>query len=551
MWNRAFLQITAIVLSSVPVIALATTHTISVSNQLDFDNLNERIATLLNSTGEEDIKIVFNQGIYNFRDDHITIKNIDKPGVSLSFEGNGSIIMSEGGDYANGDIFTEDVTMAESFVTNNGTDFNSWSKMLRASSNYIEVIDKTNMKCRLNVIGLSYITDKSEAECSCMYIWIPQWYYSKAYKVDKIDSGYIYFTTTSLHDINYDYDYGKVRKLRFRVSNNPDVRGDILIIGGHIYLPNGVEKVRHAKADRLLGIYNSKLKAISFNSFRIYGNTKKDVPYYPDYNDSKQLIDIKNLKNNSFIIENCEFKSVQTRVINLISTNNVEIKNCCFEDCYSYGVFQDRASRNFSIHDCTFHDVNKRINNTFAIFCRGTDFRVYDNVITDFGYCAIAAGIWHGHRDASLNCNGVIEYNEIYYTKPYFETADEHNLMDSGAIYLYSLTNSTIIRYNHIHHYGGAADNCGIFCDDGAKNFQIYGNTITNLNNGYSIDSRRVVGYDSQFGGFNINNVIRDNIVDRTIRFQGNEMLNNGCVFEDNIHLDGNYEDDVISNLNQ
>ena len=459
--------------------------------------------------------------------------------------------MSEGGVYSNDDIFTDDITMAESFVTSNGTDYNSWSKVQRASSNHIEVIDETNMKCRLNVTGLSYIKDKSETECSRMYIWIPQWYYSKAYKVDKIESGYIYFTTTSLYDINYDYYYGKVSELRFRVSNNPDVRGDILISDGHIYLPDGVEKVKHAKSDRLLEIYNCKLKAISFKGFKIYGNTKKDVPYYPDYNDSKQLIDIKNLKNNIFIIENCEFKSIQTRVINMISTNNVEIKSCIFEDCYSYGVFQDRASRVFSIHDCTFHNVNKRINNTIAIFCRGADFHVYDNVISDFGSCAIAAGIWYGHPDVSLNCNGVIERNEVFYTQPYFESADEHNIMDTGAIYLYTQTNSTIIRYNHVHHYTGAADNRGIFCDDGAKNFQIYGNTVTNLTNCYSIDSRRVVGYDSQFGGLNVNNVIRDNIVDRTIRFEGNEMLNNGCIFEDNIHLDGNYEDDVISNVNQ
>ncbi len=540
-----------VALLSLPVVVFAYSHTISVKSQLDFDKLNESIALLLENSGEQDIRIVFSQGVYNFHDDHLSIINVESPDATLSFEGNGSVIMSDGGDYVNGSIFSEDITMAESFVTVDGQDLNSWSKMLRASNSHIEVVDESTMLCRLDVSGLSYLSDKGEEECRWMYIWIPQWYYSRAYKVSKIDGGYIYFTTFTLHDINYDYSYGKISELRFRLSNNPDVRGDILIKEGHIYLPENVNKVRHAKADCLCKIYNSKLRGITLNGFKIYGNTKKDVPYYPDYNDSKQLIDVTNFKSDRFRIAESEFRSIQTRVVNLISTNNVEIENCNFEDCYSYCVFQDRASRGFSIHDCTFHNINKRINNTIAIFCRGADFHVYDNLISDFGYCAIAAGIWHGHPDVTLNCNGVIERNEVYYTLPYYEAADEYNLMDSGAIYLYTITNSTVIRYNKVHHYGGAGDNRGIFCDDGAKNFHIYGNTITNLTNSYRIDSRRVGGKDELFGGLNVNNVIRDNIVDGPIRFQGNEMNNNGCIFEGNIHLDGNFKDDVISNVNQ
>lgn len=535
---------------TMPLIMQASTHTITVSNQMDFDNLSHNITTLLNNSNKINIKVAFSSGIYSFHDDHISIANVYAPDANISFEGNDCIIMSEGNDYSNGDSFTDDITPAESFVTTDGRDLNTWSKMLRTLNYHIEVIDNDKKLCRLNVTDLVFLKDKNEDECRCMYIWIPQWYYSRAYKVNKIESGYIYFTTFSLYDINYDYSYGRISELRFRLSNNPDIPGDILIFDSHIYIPEGVNKVRHAKADRLVHFYNDRLNSISFRGVKIYGNAKKDADI-PDYEDSKQLIDINNFKGKDFSVIDCEFKSIQTRVINLISTNNVTIENCNFEDCYSYGVFQDRSSRVFNIHGCTFHNVNKRINNTYAIFCRGADFHIYDNEISDFGYSAIAAGIWHGHPDVSLNCNGVIERNEIFYTPPYFEKVDEHNLMDSGAIYLYTITNRTIIRYNHIHHYGGARDNRGIFCDDGAKNFQIYGNTITNLTNSYSIDSRREGGKDSLFGGLNINNIIRDNIVDRTIRFQGNEMINNGCVFEGNIHLDGNYASDIISNVNQ
>lgn len=549
--KRVFhLYILAVLSCLVPIKVTAATHTVTVSNQLDFDNLNQQLSSLLENATDNIIKVDFLQGIYSFHDDHINITNVNAPGVSIYFEGNGSIIMSEGRDYNNGDLYTDEVTPTESFVTPDGKDYNTWSKILRTSNYLVEVVDEAKMICRLNVSELSQLSDKDEEECRMMYIWIPQWYYSRSYKVKKIESGYIYFTVSSLYDINYDYSYGKISQLRFRLSNNSDERGDILIKDNHIYLPNGVDKVRHAKADRLFKLYNTKLKALSISGLKIYGNTKKD-PDNPDYNNSRQLVDVNNFKSSSFNIDNCEFRSIQTRVINLISTNNVTIGNSTFEDCYSYGVFQDRASRVFDMHDCLLHNVNKRINNTFAIFCRGADFHVHDNIITNFGYSAIAAGIWDGHNDVTLNCDGVIERNEIYYTQPYYEKADEHNLMDSGAIYLYTITNKTTVRYNHIHHYGGAYGNHGIFCDDGAKNFQIYGNTITNLIDGYSIDSRRVNGNDSPFGGLNVNNVIRDNIVDCAIRFQGNEMSNNGCIFDGNIHLDGNYESDIISNVNQ
>ena len=530
-------------------IVRAATYTITVSSQNDFDNLNEKMLSLLGNAGEINIHVVFSQGIYSFHENHFNFKNINSQGAALCFEGNNSVLIAEGRDYGNGDGFSDEVTPTESFVTTDGKDLNTWSKMLRTSNHLVEVLDKTNGLCRLNVSDLSCLTDKNEEECRWMYIWIPQWYASIVYRVTKIQEGFIYFTISPSDMINGDSSYGKISQLRFRLSNNPDVRGDVLISDGRIYLPEGVGKVRHAKVARLMNSYNNKFKSISIRDLKIYGNGKENNNIEAP-NMNNQLIDLRYTKSDSISISHCEFKSLQVAAINVTSTNNVFIRNCDFEDCYSYCIYQDRSSRGLDIHDCIFNNVNKRITFSKAIFCSGTDFHVYNNVISNFGYCAIAAGIWLRNPDITMNCNGVIERNEIFYTQPYFEKADDYNLMDSGAVYLYTVTNSTIVRYNHIHHYGGALDNRGIFCDDGARNFQIYGNTITNIANSYSIDSRRVTVNISGLGEVNVNNIIRDNIVDRPIRFQGNEMRNNGCIYEGNIHLDGNYSDDKISNVN-
>lgn len=539
----------AIVLSGIYSQAQVTTHLINVTSQDDFNSLNERINQLLSNSEKVDINVVFSQGVYTFYEDHLNLKDIEEPFSSLHFEGNGSIIMAEGEDYYNGDVFEDDATPAESFITTDGLDLNTWSKVLRTSNNLVEVVDEGSNLCRLNASDLGHLKDKNENECRWMYIWIPQWYYSSSYKVIKIESGYIYFKSSSSL-INGDYSYGKTSKLRFRLSNNPDERGDVLITDGHVYFPNGIGKVRHAKASRLLNSYNSKFKSISIKDLKFYGNGKTDNSIEsPNLN--KQLIDLRYTKCDDISIEHCDFRSLQVAAINVSSTNNVSIKNCSFENCYTYCIYQDRSSSLIDIHNCEFHNVNKRINLSKAILCSGADFHVYDNIFSDFGYCAIGAGIWEGGPDITLNCNGVIERNEIYYTQPYFENADDHNIMDSGAIYLYTISNSTIVRYNYIHHYGGAGDNRGIFCDDGAKNVQIYCNTITNVANSHCIESRRVVINNRRLGELNINNIIRDNIVDGTILFEGNEMKNNGCRYEGNIHLDGNYSNDIISNVNQ
>jgi len=107
--------------------------------------------------------------------------------------------------------------------------------------------------------------------------------------------------------------------------------------------------------------------------------------------------------------------------------------------------------------------------------------------------------------------------------------------MDGGAIYVWTKNDGTIIRTNYIHGFSGIGGNRGIFCDDGAYNVQIYGNVITGIANSYCIESRRVASVeDVQTKGTgidksNVNVQIRDNIIDGSILFIGNEGLNNGC----------------------
>ena len=77
------------------------------------------------------------------------------------------------------------------------------------------------------------------------------------------------------------------------------------------------------------------------------------------------------------------------------------------------------------------------------------------------------------------------------------------------------------------------AENRGIFADDGAYNFEIYGNIIINMKD-TSIDSRNCQTYYPE-GNQNI--IIRNNIVDCPIKFEGSDKQDNNCIRSGNILL--------------
>ncbi len=177
--------------------------------------------------------------------------------------------------------------------------------------------------------------------------------------------------------------------------------------------------------------------------------------------------------------------------------------------------------------------------NTPCVRCYGTDYLISGNSFTDFGYCGIAVGVWHKHKKEHL-CNGTVEKNSLEYTDAYVNNIVNTALMDGGAIYLWTKNDGAVIKNNYINNYTGLKFNNGIYCDDGAYNLQIIGNVITGIRNGNCIDSRRVASVESSstptsdIEHANVNIVIKENVVDGTIRFAGNEKASNGCMKGEN-----------------
>jgi hypothetical protein len=116
----------------------------------------------------------------------------------------------------------------------------------------------------------------------------------------------------------------------------------------------------------------------------------------------------------------------------------------------------------------------------------------------------------------------------------YIAHKEWYTLQDTGALYLWPKNDSVTVRNNYIHDIDGMLLNRGIFCDDGASHFRLYGNVVINIANSYSIDSRNC---EKKFPGANEDNRMEGNIVDGPIKFEGSSKADNGCVVSGNVML--------------
>lgn len=199
-------------------------------------------------------------------------------------------------------------------------------------------------------------------------------------------------------------------------------------------------------------------------------------------------------------------------------SNNIEFDGNTVNGCYTTALCLRNGCENVSVTNNLFENGSQCVSFSFFVQCEAKNFYIANNTFRDFGYSAIAAGMMRG-TEKKYECSGIIENNEIYLTKDYYNNKEKYTSMDAGAIQVRTQSDQTIIRYNYIHDIVGMKDNRGIFCDEGARNFKIYNNVILNTPNCYSIDARKVTDRTLADTLNNRNNVMMYNVVDNRIRF--------------------------------
>lgn len=506
---------------------------ICIKNQQSFDSLSNRIGELV-KRGERDIYVYFKSGVYVAARNQIKLARLKAPDTDIHFIGKKDVfIVPQGAVYKNGDTYQGEYSINHSWMS--GTkDLEIWSTVKYANG-VVEIINEKQKECRLKV------SDKIQDDLSCEHvsIMIPAWYQTYYYKVSKIEDGYIYFIADNLkksyndgYNVNDDYNYAQ-KRIRYKLCNIEEGEDYVRIIGGKVVLPKGVSTAREGKISNIISIQECAFGTFEIKGIQFCGN---------GYGKYSSLITFENTTFQKGVIRNCAFYGMKSTVIDINSTSNVSVYNNDFKDCHYQGIISDNKSPNTTIKKNSFKQMGKRMLASPSITCGGTDYCVSGNEITDYGYCGISVGIWFGTK-AEEKSSGIIEYNKLVYTDQYIENIENTGIMDGGAIYVFTKNDGAIIRNNEIRNYTGIWDDRGILCDDGTYGVQIYGNVITGINDNYSIDCRRVKRVEasvyptSEIERSNINIVIRDNIVDSPIRFEGHEDSDNGCYKGHNIIL--------------
>ncbi len=541
---RKFGLVLTLCISLLVLPSFSSRNMIVVSTQEDFDKLTQRLTQALQLQDNE-IYIALSPGLYEFKENHIKLSGKDAANKSIHIVGNGAVIVPAGEFYKNGDFFDDVFTTDDSWMCGK-TDIDIWSHV-RYAEGLIEVINEKEKLCRLK--SKEVIPDNQDVRNA--YILLMHWYQSSVYKIEKIDRGYIYFTANDLntgykngYNVNDDYNFGK-QEIRYKLCNVETGDDYLRIVDGIIHLPNGIKSVRKGSSNRFVYIWNSKFKSFEITGIQFQGNK---------YYGASAALSFENLSCETVRIHNCEFRGLRGRVIGAISTNDLTIDNNSFIDCYDYGIISNNSCERTLVRKNDFYRMGKRLNNTFCVSCYGPDFRVEKNTFLDYGFDGIGAGMVH-KSSLENKCYGVICNNTLSYSSDYLEDKANYTIMDSGAIYLRTKNYGVVIKNNYIHDIDGMFTNQGIYCDNGAFGYQIYGNVIIRIANSYCIGSRRDAAGEerncpgSGIDATNVNNVVRDNIIDGRILFVGNEIENNGCVFGNNYMLMSNGGDVPIHTI--
>ena len=499
-------RILALFLSLLPVVCPGAN--IRIGSQAEFDSLGERILEHI-ARGEENINVEIAPGHYFFHERHIMLEQKRNGKVNLSLTGRDVTVSGQG---EKGPFSLESAYVS----INNKRDAPLFTSLKRAESK-AEILDPPTGLCRIKADEKPLKASKANN----VYIVITQWYLAKYYRVVKIEDGYIYFMAPGAEDSvsaekspNSDFHYGK-KLPRYALVNSPSSKELFVKKSGKVKSSAGKD-VRRCDASCFLYLRGGEIGTLTISGIHFLGSGA-----------SSSFMDIyRTIVRGRITVKDCVFEGIRGVVMRIIGTESVHFLNNVVRNCYSHGIFANPETKGIVVKGNKFFNNGLSMSNYFCVICRGESFVIADNYFEDFVYGAIGVGIWY-KTSPPHNCSGVIENNECCQSERFSSMDVPFNLMDSGAIYTWTINKDVTIRNNYVHDISGPEDNRGIFCDDGTINVKVVGNRVERVGNSYCIDLRRVTSVETAAGTqikkANVGNVVKDNIVDGKIRFQQRE----------------------------
>lgn len=493
---RVSLIVCALYFVLVPV-CQACSKRIVVKNQSEFNDLQNQVTRLIDR-GYNNIRIILRPGEYYYQKKHITLQSVNKSKLMISIQGDATLTPIEDKH--------SPVTPYNSLFAG-GDSFTPWTETF-STNGKIAVVNSNNKEFRL---CRSDTEDISVGD----FVLVTKWYTSGIYKIIRFDKSNIYFEAPDTryreqygdYDINYDYIYKKEypRYILFLKSQIPK---DFYCCGN----------------TQFLYCNNCVIKSLTIEGVHFVGGA------------NEPLLQFEDVKAEKLYFSDCAFRDLMGDVIYGKNSNVFFVNNCLFQNCASDVIRTDNQTHNMTIISCKFESCGQHLSNPSCIVSSGINYTIANNVFVDFYGRALTLGAYFS-TGMNTHSSGIVKENEFYYTDDFFNSAPHNLLMDNGAIYVNTINDELIIKNNFIHNIAGAGDNNGIFMDDGARNTTILGNIIINTPTGHAISSRRVKSVEELAGQTNVGNVIKDNIIGGSIRFEGREECNNDCILGTNYIL--------------
>ncbi len=483
--------------------------TCKVQSQSDFDRLQGIIIASLKDPYCTGLKINLKKGVYYFREKHLQLVDVNRPDFTLKIIGKGAVLTAAGTDFL---LSGGTVRYPGKYETRYGyvldrTDYQDVQSFVCQADSPVESVGDRLFRFKADEV------DMGESACKDMYLILSRWYQGALCKVCKIQDGYVYFSSENkLSDLNGDYEYSYKKKFpKYLMYNHPGKSP--MCVDGNM-LRASASSVHQCEVSNFLLVSRCRLRSFLMKGVIFTGNALGNaLILYVD-------TDIR-----PFEIASCRFNGIHDRVVNCLGGSGLYFHDNLVSHSYRDDINSDPYSNGTRVICNRFTDNGYLWTNRFDVVVQGEDFEVRGNTFQDFSYGGVGAGI-HYLNSAGIRTSGIIEKNEFFQSES-FRRPPSRTLMDSGAIYLWTMNKDVTIRNNYIHDIDGGGDNRGIFGDDGAVNVKVYDNVVLGIENSFCIDFRKVLPVEkkagSQISRVNVGNEMSGNTVDGSVRFIGRE----------------------------
>lgn len=495
---------------------------IVVDGQEAFDHLSENLENTL-KTVDDDVVVEFRKGVYRYGERHVDLRGLYCPMKRVTLRCNGSTFISEGPDYPleSARFRTYAASCESPFDYQDGyVDMNTLESVdLRGPVR--DALSRPRLMDRKRGIGRIKVDEPDLPASSAVgvYILLSQWYRGVVYPVERIESGYLYFRSPKWTDdrnaeTDPDSDYKFLKELpHYILYNHPKGGLDLYMTSGEL-VGKRSRTIHRSTTTTFLNVHNCVFGSFSLEGGRFVANHAGDCLIHFDIVSSTETA-----------VRNCTFDGIRSDIVRVHRSTNFLFADNAVTRSYRRCVYLDYFTSGAEIRNNRFTDTGWMMDNQFAVDGKASGMWIHHNVFEDFSYGAIGIGSYYMNQ-IPASASGIIENNEIYCTQAFLKRPGRL-LMDSGAIYTWTINKDVTIRNNSIHDIGGYGENRGIFLDDGTVNVSVIGNRIRNIRNHYCIDLRLCPEVEkhplSQIRRVNVGNRMEGNDVDGKVRFENRD----------------------------